>query len=185
MTDFNTRTTAASKDEWLTPPELIKALGEFDLDPCAPHKSKRPWPTAKQHYSGMCWQDGDEDVCGLKATWRGRIWLNPPYGKQTFTWLAKLAEHKSGIALIFARTDTKGFHREIFSKARGVFFLEGRVRFYHVTGEIGDTPNAASCLVAYSDADVEAIRSSGLSGRMCFLGNGYADSFTDSKDTQP
>ena len=25
------------KDEWLTPPEIIYSLGEFDLDPCSPH----------------------------------------------------------------------------------------------------------------------------------------------------
>jgi hypothetical protein len=23
-------------DEWLTPPEILAKLGEFDLDPCAP-----------------------------------------------------------------------------------------------------------------------------------------------------
>lgn len=23
-------------DEWLTPPEILRALGAFDLDPCAP-----------------------------------------------------------------------------------------------------------------------------------------------------
>jgi len=32
--NFNTNT--ENKDEWLTPPYIIKALGEFDLDPCAP-----------------------------------------------------------------------------------------------------------------------------------------------------
>lgn len=172
---FNTRTTTATKDEWLTPPEIIKALGKFDLDPCAPHKSKRPWPTAERHFSGQDWQWGGEDVCGLREPWQGRVWLNPPYGKETFKWMAKLAAHRSGIGLIFARTDTKGFHKEIFSKARGIFFFEGRIKFYHVTGKIGDTPNAASCLVAYSDKDCEAIKSSGLKGRYCFLGNGYAD----------
>lgn len=26
-----------STDEWYTPKEIIDALGEFDLDPCAPH----------------------------------------------------------------------------------------------------------------------------------------------------
>jgi len=35
---------AMMKDEWLTPPDIIKALGPFDLDPCAP--IVRPWPTA-------------------------------------------------------------------------------------------------------------------------------------------
>lgn len=173
---FNTVSSAASKDEWLTPPEIIRALGEFDLDPCAPHKNKRPWPTAKQHYSGMCWQEGGEDVCGLRAPWHGRVWLNPPYGKETFKWMAKLAEHRRGIGLIFARTDTKGFHEHIFKKARSVFFMEGRINFYHVSGKRGQhAGNAPSCLVAYSDADTLAIASSGLRGRLCFLGNGYAD----------
>lgn len=31
------------KDEWLTPPAIIKALGEFDLDPCAPVGWQTPW----------------------------------------------------------------------------------------------------------------------------------------------
>lgn len=31
-------------DTWLTPPEIIKALGIFDLDPCCPENM--PWPTA-------------------------------------------------------------------------------------------------------------------------------------------
>lgn len=171
MMGFNTLPTLATKDEWLTPPELIKALGEFDLDPCAPHRSKRPWPTAKQHFSGMCWQSGGEDVCGLREPWHGRVWLNPPYGKETFIWLEKLSKHRNGVALIFARTDTKGFHREIFAKAHSVFFLAGRIRFYHVTGEIGDTPNAASCLVSYSPEDTDSVKKSGLKGKLCILTN--------------
>lgn len=28
--------TLGKNNEWLTPPEIIKSLGEFDLDPCAP-----------------------------------------------------------------------------------------------------------------------------------------------------
>jgi hypothetical protein len=39
-------------DEWLTPPEIVKALGTFDLDPCAP--AVRPWDTAKRHF----WAEG-------------------------------------------------------------------------------------------------------------------------------
>lgn len=37
-----------STDEWYTPKEIIDALGEFDLDPCAP---MRPlWRTARVMY---------------------------------------------------------------------------------------------------------------------------------------
>jgi len=39
--------TRGAKDEWLTPPPIIEALGPFDLDPCAP--VVRPWPTAAAH----------------------------------------------------------------------------------------------------------------------------------------
>lgn len=49
---FNHVQSDDSKDEWLTPPHIIRALGEFDLDPCAPHISRRPWNTAKRHYTG-------------------------------------------------------------------------------------------------------------------------------------
>jgi hypothetical protein len=45
--NFNTNT--ANHNEWLTPPEILIALGEFDLDPCAPTPSTRPWSTAHTH----------------------------------------------------------------------------------------------------------------------------------------
>jgi len=161
MQNFNTSTTEASKDEWLTPPDIIRALGAFDLDPCAP--IVRPWATATRHYSLA---DGD----GLALPWHGRVWLNPPYGKETFRWMEKLSKHYGGgIALIFARTETKGFHREIWQKAHAVFFFEGRLSFYHVTGEKGGTANAPSCLVSYSQADTQAIEQAGLKGKLIII----------------
>jgi len=93
------QTQTMGKDEWLTPPEILAALGHFDLDPCAP--IIRPWPTATNHYT-------IEDN-GLIQPWEGRVWLNPPYGKYVWKWLDKLSKHKSGIALIFARTGTINF----------------------------------------------------------------------------
>jgi len=75
-----------AKEDWLTPPELIKSLGEFDLDPCSP--SKRPWNTAKKHYTI---QDN-----GLLQQWEGRVWCNPPYGKKAEHFINKLKGHKEG-----------------------------------------------------------------------------------------
>ena len=106
--DFNTNT--ANHDEWLTPPDILAALGPFDLDPCAP--IKRPWDMASRHYSVA------DD--GLSKPWNGRVWLNPPYGTHTFEWMERLARHQNGLALIFARTETKGFHSEIWNKAHNV-----------------------------------------------------------------
>lgn len=83
----------------------------------------------------------------------GRVWLNPPYGRETFRWLARLAEHGSGLALIFARTETAGFHEQIWAKAHAIFFFRGRLRFHRITGECGGPANAPSCLVSYSPED--------------------------------
>ncbi len=159
---FNTEVTEKSKDEWLTPPHIIQALGKFDLDPCAP--IKRPWEMAAEHYT-------IEDN-GLMKPWNGRVWLNPPYGRETFRWLSRLAEHAGGgIALIFARTETDGFHRQLWEKAHSVFFFEGRLAFYHVDGRKGGSSNAPSCLVAYTPADASAIFNSGLTGKFVMLSN--------------
>ncbi len=161
LIDFNSNT--KNNDEWLTPPYITKSLGKFDLDPCSP--IDRPWDTAAKHFNV------NDD--GLLEPWTGRIWCNPPYGKETFTWLKKLAQHGSGTALIFARTETIGFHREIWEKAHAIFFFMGRLKFHFVTGEQGGTANAPSCLVSYSEHDTKqidlAIGSGKLKGRLIRL----------------
>ena len=155
--NFNTNTD--DNEVWLSPLRIIKALGPFDLDPCA-CDSPRPWATAKEHY--------EKALCdGLAMPWLGRVWLNPPYGDETFKWMSKLAHHKSGIALIFSRTETKGFHREIWQKAKCVFFFEGRLVFHEPDGKLAKAgANAPSCLVAYSDFDTEAIERAMLLGKI-------------------
>jgi DNA N-6-adenine-methyltransferase (Dam) len=143
-------------DEWLTPQPIIEALGPFDLDPCAP--VTRPWPTAAQHYT-------IEDD-GLTAPWNGFVWCNPPYGPETWKWLSKLADHRpGGLALIFARTETEGFHATVWRKATSVLFLAGRLHFHHVTGErAAFNAGAPSCIVAYGAEADERILRSGISG---------------------
>lgn len=148
------------KDEWLTPPEIIKSLGIFDLDPCAP--VNRPWDTAKNHYTIL----GD----GLSRDWYGRIWCNPPYGKETGVWLSKLAEHGNGVALIFARTETAMFFSEVWGKADALLFLEGRLYFHHADGAKA-TANALapSVLVAYGKNNAEALSHCGVKGQFISL----------------
>ena len=157
--NFNTNT--KNHDEWLTPPDIIKSLGVFDLDPCAPTPESRPWDTAINHYSII------DD--GLTKDWQGRVWCNPPYGRETFTWLNRLADHGNGVALIFARTETRGFHSEIWEKADAVFFFKGRLKFHYITGEKGDSANAPSCLVCYGQENIDAIRQSGLNGKLVVI----------------
>lgn len=143
-------------DIWLTPPELVNALGEFDLDPCA--SIKRPWDTAKKHYTIQ--------ENGLAQPWDGRVWLNPPYSQKVLPhFLRKMAEHGNGIALLFARTNTKNWFEWVFPFAKGLMFLRRKIYFFYPDG----TPSkwgatAPSVLIAYSEQDARALKNSGLSG---------------------
>lgn len=142
------------KDEWLTPPELIAALGPFDLDPCAP--ITRPWPTATRHLT-------IEDD-GLRASWTGRVWLNPPY-LHTAKWLARLADHGPGLALVFARVETRLWFDLVWPRATAVHFLRGRLNFHHIDGR--RTPansGAPSALIAYTPSEAEFLRSAPVPG---------------------
>ena len=143
---------------WLTPPEIINALGPFDLDPCCP--PTMPWRTATQM---VHWPND-----GLKVDWAGkRVWCNPPYGREAMPFLGRMAVHDGGgILLIFARTDTSAWQDCIFPFAYGILFLCGRLRFYRPDGKQGETATAPSALVAYSEQDFVRLRESGLKGRL-------------------
>lgn len=149
------------KDEWLTPKLITDTLGPFDLDPCSPGE-RRPWDTARVHLSLP------ED--GLQASWTGKVWLNPPYGKETDRWLEKLSSHGNGIALIFARTETKMFFDRVWGEASALLFLKGRLTFHHVDGTKAKANSGApSVLVAYGDSCAEVIEHCGLEGKFIRL----------------
>jgi DNA N-6-adenine-methyltransferase (Dam) len=144
-----------TKVEWLTPPELVKKLGEFDLDPCSPINA--PFLHAKHNFT--------IEENGLNKEWFGRVYCNPPYGKHMELWMNKLANHGNGIALIFARTETRCFFENVWDKADALLFVKGRIRFYHVSGEQGGTPGAPSVFVAYGKNNAFALKHSGIEGK--------------------
>lgn len=109
----------ATTHDWLTPPELLQALGSFDMDPCA--SQFQPWRTASQQFT-------IEDD-GLARPWTGRVWCNPPYGPHAERFLKRLAEHGNGIALIFARTETRAFQEWCWNRADAMLFMAGRIKF--------------------------------------------------------
>lgn len=143
------------KDEWLSPPYILSALGPFDLDPCSP--VRRPWPTAARHYT-------IEDD-GLSQPWIGRVFCNPPYGRMTGKWLAMCADHRNATALIFARTETEDWVEQVWKRAHAILFLWGRLYFHHVDGRrAAANSGAPSALVAYDEANTLALERSGLRG---------------------
>lgn len=142
-------------NDWLTPPEIIEALGPFDLDPCA--SVGQPWPTATTHYT-------IEDD-GLSKPWVGLVFCNPPYGPHAWRWLERLATHDLGIALTFARTETKGFFTWGWERADAMLFLRSRLHFHHPDGtRAAHNSGAPSVLLAYGGTAVKRLEASGLDG---------------------
>lgn len=140
---------------WLTPPDIIKSLGEFDLDPCTPEFM--PWETAKKRYT--------EKDDGLTQPWEGRVWMNPPYGKDMDLWLEKMATHNNGIVLVFNRTETNQFHNWVFPKADGILFKKGRIHFLNNEGKkVGNGSGCGSVFIAYGKENADILERSGIVG---------------------
>lgn len=133
--------------DWLSPPAWLEKLGPFDLDPCCP--PVMPWPTATTMYSHH----------GLEREWSGRVWLNPPFDSHVApAWLAKLAAHGNGIALIPARTETKMFYAHVWPKADAICFVRGRPHFHYPDGRRAKANSGAPiCLIAYGADNVRAL----------------------------
>ena len=156
MANLGNETSVAATDVWLTPPYIIEALGEFDLDPCA--SMDRPWDTAKHHFT-------IEDD-GLNKEWFGKVWCNPPYGPKLAPFLEKLSNHpEGGIALVFARTETRAFFNFVWDKATAIFFVKGRIKFHKPNGELGGTSGSPSVLIAYGEDNAKILENCKLNGR--------------------
>ncbi|MDR2003319.1 MAG: phage N-6-adenine-methyltransferase [Prevotella sp.] len=145
--------------EWYTPPEIIRPLGEFDLDPCTSGIAYSFNHSAKKYYT--------KEDDGLSKEWFGRVWLNPPYNQPTITqFMERMALHNNGIALLYNRSDNQMFHSFIFPVADSIFFIKGRIRFYKPDGTRGGQPGAGSVLIAFGENNTKAIEDSGLIGHI-------------------
>lgn len=123
---MNTDVMFSSKtDLWATPQDFFDEMDKefsFTLDVCAlPENAK-----CKVYYS--------PEVDGLTQPWNGRVWCNPPYGREIGKWVrnAYLATASGSaevvVMLLPARTDTRWFHEYIYQKAE-IRFVKGRLKF--------------------------------------------------------
>ena len=140
--------------EWYTPAHIVTALGlTFDLDPCAPVGGV-PWIPARRSLSLA------DD--GLTHPWEGRVWLNPPYGREAAAWVERLADHGDGVALVFARTDVRWWHR-VVPRASEVCFIDGRLTVVAGAGQSAPgNSGGPSALIAFGKICGDAVRRSGL-----------------------
>jgi hypothetical protein len=154
------RTPVARTTTWLTPPEILRPLGHFDLDPCAA-PLPRPWDTAQ-----VMWTEADNP---LDRPWFGRVWLNPPFSPRTTldAFLSRMADHRRGIALLFARTETQTFFDDVWRVAHSVLFIKGRPHFHDAAGvRAAGNSGAPVVLVSYSSEDTVALIQSGIPGQL-------------------
>ena len=129
--------------EWQTPPEILLALGPFDDDPAQP---------------------GATD--GLTREWHGFVWLNPPYGPEVGVWLAKLAVHRHGIALVLASTETLWFATNVWARASALLFMHGRPHFYRDGQRAKGGSGGPLVLVAYGDEARRRLHSTSIIGTL-------------------
>lgn len=149
---FFTHAGNASVDQrWETPTELLDVLHRvfkrFDLDPCAPRKS-RTQVKSRVHFT--------EDDDGLALPWKGVVFVNPPYGRGLALWVEKARREveerraKTVVALLPARPDTSYWHEHVAGRAV-VYFIRGRLRFSD-GGQSAPFPSALAIWGASEDA---------------------------------
>lgn len=156
---FAHESTYNESKEWYTPKHIFEAMGlHFDMDVCSPGKDIVPWISADKHITPI-----DN---GLRINWTGTVWMNPPYGMDTPSWMKRLKEHHNGIGLVFARTDTNWFHNyavfadAILFIARRVQFIKAEQAMAYIKGAIirNNGCGAGSMLIAYGNRSLIALR---------------------------
>lgn len=142
-------------DRWLTPPDVVLALGSFDLDPCG----------APGHVLARVTYLQEHGADGLVDPWFGRVWMNPPYGKTMRQWVERLVEHGTGTALIPVAAGTKLWQEVVFPNASAIHFYRHRIKFIRRDGKDDDMVSPqASAIVAFGDIDASALLVSNLPG---------------------
>ena len=99
--------------------DRLNAKYQFETDVCASPENAK------------CARYFTVEDDGLAQVWKGRCWMNPPYGRQIGAWVAKAWRSAQAGALVVcllpARTDTAWWHDYVM---RGqVEFIRGRLKF--------------------------------------------------------
>ena len=114
---------SSDRQDWATPTDFFRILDSefsFAFDVCA------------NNLNAKCPRFFTEADDALRQRWKGRCWMNPPYGRGIGKWVAKAhAEAIAGalvVCLIPSRTDTKWWHEHVM-QAHEVRFVKGRLKF--------------------------------------------------------
>ncbi len=122
-TGFATIANSSVRMDYSTPVSFYNRLDDefhFTLDPCASPENTKCAKFFTYHENGLV-QDWGCEV----------VFMNPPYGYQTETWMAKaLSASQRGatvVCLVSARTSTRWWH-DIAMQGE-IRFVRGKIRF--------------------------------------------------------
>lgn len=126
--------------EWYTPARYIDAardvMGDIDLDPASSDLANDVVQAAEYF---------TEDDDGLAQDWKGRVWLNPPYGKGTGLFATKLqGEYDAGrVTAAVLLINAYGFDSDWFQPFwdHTLCFTDHRIVFYSPHRESGGPAN--------------------------------------------
>jgi phage N-6-adenine-methyltransferase len=138
--------------EWYTPAEYIEAarrvLGGIDLDPATSE-------TAQKTVKASFYFTVDDD--GLSHSWKGRVWLNPPYSADLVgKFVGKLCEHiragevPAALLLVNNATETQWF-QPAARQSSALCFPAGRIRFLDEQGDATGAPLQGQALLYFGD----------------------------------
>ena len=136
----------SNKNYWETPQDLFDKLHaeyNFTLDAAATDENAK----LDNYYT--------EEDNALEQKWEGRVFVNPPYGREIKHWVKKAYKeslepyNECVVMLVPSRTDTIYWHEHIFGKAKDIDFLKGRLKF-EINGEAKDAAPFPSALITYS-----------------------------------
>lgn len=139
------RTSFSSENEWYTPLVYIEAarqvMGKIALDPATSEFGQK-------RIKATSYYTKEDD--GLKQSWHGRIWLNPPYSQPLIAQFIKKTVDEytagnitEGIILTHNYTDTEWFH-QLEAIAALLCFTKGRIKYEKEDGTIA-APTQGAC----------------------------------------
>ena len=136
--------------EWGTPDHIYNTLNElydFNLDPCALNgeiAKCENYFTPEEDGLKQMWALPPYDVPydeWAEMDWRsGRVFLNPPYGRQLKTWMDKAAQElrvgnaEVVVVLMPASIGTKWFHEIVYPHISEIIMVRHRISFIDLDG---------------------------------------------------
>jgi len=161
----------SGNNEWYTPQSYIEAareaMGSIDVDPASSDTADKTVKAAT-HYTV---QDD-----GRQQSWKGNVWLNPPYAQPLVTEFCKLLcdkyesnEIQQACVLVNNATETN-FYQDMLRSCSAVCFIRGRVKFVDEAGVESGAPLQGQTVLYFGKSPSKFAQQFGKFGAILYAG---------------